>query len=182
MPDNWKYSLAGLFNLAVFDETHTLRNPTSSHSCFQVGAGRVQPAAASYTYNAEDAATAGYGNEKIFQLPAGHEFEAMLTSEEVVEQWILHPEVGSEVAGQRMRWILELLMIRRTLTSEIPFNSGHRIGSDIPGAQKQIVSASFDDYERATYKAAEKNIFGACLSKMRTQPGSSISTTGNCEN
>ncbi|KAE8164621.1 SNF2 family N-terminal domain-containing protein [Aspergillus tamarii] len=179
MPNNWKYSLAGKFNIGLFDEAQELRNPTSFQNlaCQWLACSWNVLLTGTPWYNsvqdfrgymplvfkeprAWDETLLYHHNmkaEDIFTIEKGHQLEYMLCTDEAIETHILSSHLSNyRIVGERMRRVLALLMVRRTIMSTIPFQCGKMIGSDIPGSQKKIVTVKYDEYELSTYKSAEK--------------------------
>ncbi|KAF5854715.1 hypothetical protein ETB97_000807, partial [Aspergillus alliaceus] len=96
-------------------------------------------------------------DEDLFTISPGHSLEFMLCNKMLLERYVFASGIYPEEAGQRLRRVLSLLMIRRTITSTVPFKDGTMIGSNIPGSQKKAVQVKFDQYELITYMSAEKD-------------------------
>jgi hypothetical protein len=63
-----------------------------------------------------------------------------------------NPRMNPLVAGKFLAKVWKHCMVRRSLSSQIPFNSGKEIGDDIPTAQSITVEVHYTADEAAQYK------------------------------
>jgi hypothetical protein len=77
-------------------------------------------------------------------------------SPDMVEKEILAQNLGNFTElGTKMRRVLSQLMVRRTLLSRIPFNTGPMISNNIPGSQRKAFFTLYDKAKKDSYKAYE---------------------------
>ncbi|KAI9035722.1 putative DNA repair helicase rad5 [Aspergillus affinis] len=170
----WPKSLRGLFDTMVADEAHTLRNPDTA----QWTAARwihpewtilvtATPIFNSYNDMAgllpfllppknDDLWIGVDPKTNPFTLPDTHPQAQLILTNEAVQRFILKASdelvcPDSVVRGLRLRQLWKHLMIRRSLSSCIPFANGKRIGDDIPPSQYQVVFVCYCAREAAQY-------------------------------
>ncbi|KAE8357873.1 P-loop containing nucleoside triphosphate hydrolase protein [Aspergillus caelatus] len=169
-PRQWKGSLAGLFEIAVFDEAHTLRNRDAQLSItakwiyaeFNLLLTGTLFFNSVYDFSGyaglvlkNDHVEPQQLTAHLFDLPKGHEKESLLLTHTALTKLIFADGIDLQLAGTRLRKILAQLMIRRTLSSSIPFESGVTIGQDIPGYKRKMVMSELNEAEELAYKALE---------------------------
>jgi SNF2 family DNA or RNA helicase len=171
----WPGDLSEKFSTVVLDEAHQLRNPESEthraiqwlkpdfyllltatpfYNALQDFRGYVpllfkQPS----SYTAKHLADLGLSEKSnVFSPdidPAAHHLRF---TEEAMNKFVLATNVDSEKAGMWLRSVLPELMIRRTLSSCIPFDTGKQIGSDIPPSQRKVIEVKFHPEEAIAYQ------------------------------
>lgn len=69
-----------------------------------------------------------------------------------------------------------MFFVKRTLSSQIPFNSGNYIGANIPPSQTKVFELYLDDHEQEPYQCYQtKNRKSLFVKDSRTE----ISSDGN---
>lgn len=182
MPAGFPGDLSGLFEIAVFDEAHMLRNPLSglSLACTWLHAGfRLLLTATPFYNDVKDflgyknlllrpnsQANTTMGSARVHQITdavAGSDDEKILCSRQFLTKHILNKDNDTHIVSYRLRKILARLMIRRTQGSALPIGSVRKIGADIPPAFKKLITPAFDPEEFTAYRAYEavhrRNIF-----------------------
>lgn len=177
----WPGDLAGLFSVVVLDEAQLVKNMNA-----MVGTAIDWSAAPFYLlltatpiYNSvmdfkgferfifptqdlwDDASLTAMGLEtdiNPFELPDGHPGQALMATTKATSKYIWHESVPDALKGERLGKIWRQCLIRRTLSSTIPFDSDRNIGGDIPPCQYLVVDCQFSPEELAVYKRlAEPN-------------------------
>lgn len=155
MPSIFPNSLSGLFGCAVFDEAYNLRNKDSHllraavwlkpdfnllMSGTLIYSGLTDMRGYSpFLFRDQQwslatlAANGITDPAQLFSVPESHAMEHMLCSSSAIE-FALDRDRPAKETGRMLRRILLIFLVRRTLSSEIPFHSGRMIGSDIPPA------------------------------------------------
>lgn len=171
MPGNCPFSLAGLFNVAVWDEAHILRNPLAHQSLTShwldtpfnllltatplfngVHDLRGYAPLIFKQLKGEEGAT----TKAVLKAPRGSLGDRHLYTMDALEKFLYAKGIDEQEQGMNIRRIFYRVMIRRTLSSRLPFVGGRRIGDSIPGTQRQRILVEFDFHESDTYKNAEK--------------------------
>lgn len=166
-PSDFPFSLQGCFADVILDEAHALRNPLASQSkaVYWLEAQFYLLLSATLIYNSSDDFR-GYmpllftqpsnwvepDGDDVFQLDVSHPMQHLCCTVEAVEKFVLDPEVRADITGDRLRTVLSHLMIRRTLSSHMPFDSPTSIGADIPPVQRKVITTELNDAEGAMYK------------------------------
>jgi hypothetical protein len=172
--EQWPKYLGGLFDTMIADEAHCLRNPNTAQ---WTAAQWLRPkwnilVTATPIFNSYNDLAGLHpfflptDNDAMwddvppqlnpFDLPADHEHAKLILSREAIRRFILggnHELVGPDnvVRGLRLRKVWQHMMIRRTLSSSIPFQGGRCIGDDIPPSQYRVIFVEFSHRERAQY-------------------------------
>lgn len=178
-PADFPFALRGCFRTLVLDEAHSIRNPMSSQTraVSWLDAENHVLLTATLIYNSKEDLR-GYmpflfqtpslwsntdwedlgisTDTNVFDLPRDHPGARLCCTVEAVERYILNPEVPNHVAGDRLRCLLGHFLIRRTLSSHMPFDSPQAIGADIPLMQREVISCNFSDDEDRMFKTLSR--------------------------
>lgn len=174
MPANFPYRLTGCFGTTVFDEAHSLRNPESnlsltahwlesdfnlliSGTLFYSGISDMKGYAPLLFKTASWSMESIHGHgldgaAGLFSIAVGHPLEPMLCTADALN-FALDKENTPEQSGALIRRILSLLLVRRTLSSQIPFQSGNSIGNNIPPSQTKVLRLELEEHEQDPYDA-----------------------------
>ena len=96
--------------------------------------------------------------QNVFELPEDHSRAKLRCSIEAVEKYVLNQEVAPNVSGDHFRLVLKCLMIRRNLTSCIPFDSLTPISADIPPIECKVINVKFSKPEDEMFSDLASNL------------------------
>lgn len=169
-PTGFPFNITGLFKIAIFGEAHSLINTT--HSIHKAAVWLQSDfnllVTATPLFNSirefqgympfllgnqlyEDDQDDNDNSEKHYLLHNDDPTIIKQLHPSAIFQNILRKDVDPELAGARMQKVLKQLMIRRTLLSRINFETGPRIGDDIPAAQRHILTVRWTETEAKCY-------------------------------
>lgn len=180
-PSDFPFNIQECFHDVVLDEAHSLRNPMSSQTraVYWLAASFHLLLSATLLYNSRDDmrgympllfttpsiwghtdwTTLGVSTEQnVFELPEDHPGAKLRCSVEAVEKYVLNQQVAPDVSGDRFRLVLKRLMIRRNLTSRIPFDSPMPIGADIPPIERKVINVIFSKPEDEMFSDLASNL------------------------
>lgn len=78
-----------------------------------------------------------------FQVPDDDPAAILRLSHSTIEKFIASPDVDSLAAGVLIGLVMRMCMIRRTLSSCIPFGSTRKIGNDVPPQYSRVIHTCF---------------------------------------
>ncbi|GAM35723.1 DNA repair helicase [Talaromyces pinophilus] len=139
MPAECPYNLSGCFSMVILDEAHMARN--NSKPIWD---------------DLEDEHDLDVSTTNPFEVVDDHPAAIGRFTIEAVTRYILRRGISTETAGASMRKILQELMIRRTYSSRIPFESGPTIGSEIPLAHRKKIEVEWENVEKTCYQKISK--------------------------
>ncbi|PKY02216.1 hypothetical protein P168DRAFT_43083 [Aspergillus campestris IBT 28561] len=96
--------------------------------------------------------------------------KTLLCTEQVLKQSVYRTGVPKEMQGERLRKILSLPMIRRTVSSRIPFRTGEMIGASIPGIQCRKILIRADPSELGLYKLEAAPLYRGLMIQDERDP------------
>ncbi|KAJ9291979.1 hypothetical protein DTO021C3_419 [Paecilomyces variotii] len=91
-----------------------------------------------------------------FQVPDDDPAAILRLSHSTIEKFIASPDVDSLAAGVLIGLVMGMCMIRRTLSSCIPFGSTRKIGNDIPPQYSRVIHTCFHPTMQPIYTAPEE--------------------------
>ncbi|PYH90759.1 hypothetical protein BO71DRAFT_461603 [Aspergillus ellipticus CBS 707.79] len=188
IPTDFPQSLKGMFELAVFDEAHYLRNnfsgQTLAYTWLEARFNLLLSATpffnsirdfSSYTKLLLPACgrDTAHGNNIPALLTAkpGSSEEQYLCSQEFVNNCVFEKGISDMECAVRLRAVIIHLMVRRIKASEIPFRNGHKIGTDIPPSIRRIKEPEFTPAERNIYRDIELTHRRHLFIKDKDHPG-----------
>ncbi|KAM5448074.1 hypothetical protein MaudCBS49596_005660, partial [Microsporum audouinii] len=178
---SWRYDLSGLFGDVILDEAHTIKNLTAqtTHTILSLKADFYLCLTATPLFNSlldfqgfqqfiftQDADSAWDGIPEDTNPFEQHEHKHLIMTPRAMDSFVWHKNVSSSTAGARLAKVWEKCLVRRTLTSRIPFNTGAVIGEDIPATQHKVVTAAFSDAEQTRYDAITKPLYRKLMRKL----------------
>ncbi|GAB1199547.1 hypothetical protein APSETT444_008897 [Aspergillus pseudonomiae] len=188
LPD-FPHLLEGCFSDVIIDEAHTLRNSDTSQSqvVYWLKASFYLLLTATPIYNSREDMR-GYipllfhppsqadkdilkklGRD-VFKLPPENPARYICCTGEAVEEYILDRKVPPMTAGERLRVVFGLTMIRRALTSRLQSFGSRMIGSDIPPTHRRVCTVVFSREEQEMYTRASAPHFDGLFMKNPDDP------------
>ena len=167
----WPRNLSGKFHTLVLDEAHILRNlDTQSSSAvgwINADFNLLLTATPCYTGLDDFLGIAPYilhpANDTLLEnnpppkdwdiLSVDPAYKHVIFSLTGLHKYVFENVLlKNHVKGQLLRRILSECMIRRSLSSQIPFQTGDQIGSSIPPSQSKNVKIQFSESKQKHFK------------------------------
>jgi hypothetical protein len=174
-PD-WPRRLDGLFGRVILDEAQLVKNFTAQTSTavawldasFHVCLSATPLHNSHYDFEGFEGFIFSPETEKLwepanlqqlgvtetdnpFALPPDHPGRRLILTKRAAANFIWHRSIHKAIQGERLGMIFEQCLIRRSLTSRIPFRTGPRVGEDIPPSHHVIIDCPMTPDEEKNY-------------------------------
>lgn len=102
-------------------------------------------------------------DENPYDVPDDHPAAKLQITTKAVKEWIFALRVDPVTKGVHLAKMWKRILLRRTFSSQVPFNDGRKISDQLPRVQGALINCTHTPTEQTVYQKMEDALTGKLI-------------------